>query len=226
MAARVTKFDFEVLIDPNASPAVPETNYIDIVPITSLEEIGYDLEFVYGQFIEGDSITSNENFGTELDIYSETFINEVNVSSVESFGSENNLLRFIDSGSVESAEDLTLESLYAEYAFEQNSIESSEEFSPLFIDLLLDPLAIDSTENFGTESYLYPESYIDPNSLTSEEILVLDRAHAEAYIYPSEISSAEVFRKQVVFPKPFPGYIYNWYEKLQSIETELNSRVK
>lgn len=89
----------------------------------------------------------------------------------------------------------------------------------------LDP-NITSVENLSTTNILYSENYFDLQSISSEEYVETNQVYAESYLEPLSINTAESFQKHIIYPKPFPGAIYFWYEIKHTIETELNSRVQ
>lgn len=105
-----------------------------------------------------------------------------------------------------------------------NYIDTAEELSVPMIELSIDSINVTSEELLSNENYLYPENYLEPNSITSEEIIILENIYAQAFIDVPSIQSAESFKKPLIFPTPYPGRIYFWYEQIHSIEFELNVR--
>ena len=72
----------------------------------------------------------------------------------------------------------------------------------------------------------YAEKFIDPNSLNSEETIILETLDIKNEIFSNSIISEESFKKQIIYPKPYRGSIYIWNQRLLTIETELNKRLK
>lgn len=105
-----------------------------------------------------------------------------------------------------------------------NYIDTVEELSVPTFELAIDSINITSEELLSNENSLYPENYLDPNSVSSEETVILENIYAEAFIDVTSIQSAESFKKPLIFPTPYPGKIYFWYEQIHSIEFELNVR--
>ena len=153
---------------------------------------------------------------------SSQYIDSDFITSAENLNNDTNLSSLLETNYIESTEDIANIYIHTEYNLYPSYIETSGIFSSAFIDLYIDPNFIDTNESFGSELNLYPASFIDPNFIESEEILIIDKAYAESYINVVAISSQETFKKQIVFPKPFPGTVYNWYEILSKIESELH----
>lgn len=86
---------------------------------------------------------------------------------------------------------------------------------------------ISSDETITSSTIVYAENLIDAISIDTIESFENNiPIYASSEILSSSISSLENLPKQRMYPKPIAGTIYTWFEKLHTIETDLNVRDK
>lgn len=91
---------------------------------------------------------------------------------------------------------------------------------------LINVISVESLEYANSQSSSYSEYLIESNSINTDENINIENLLPQSEIYPYPISSQETYKKSMIWPTPSPGQIYNWYEKIYTIELDLNTRSK
>lgn len=90
----------------------------------------------------------------------------------------------------------------------------------------INPTPLESLEDVNSQLYLYSDYIIDSSSVETQENIVIENIFSQSEIFPNSITSQETFKKPLIWPTPYPGQIYFWYEQIHSIDFELNVRSK